>query len=159
MTSLNDEPLPADTKLLYSFWPVGKLNPKLLLQFVGPSFSPCSKLKNNLSWGVNFINILHTNFSYKHCFGSFFYVHVTKEKLPKQCSYKKNVRNMLMKLSLGVELLRLKLKRSTQKLSFMLKENDLSVKVNLHVPVLILAMLSLKTKFSLSTSNTEANIT
>ncbi len=51
--------------------------------------------------GVNFINILRTNFSYEHCFGSFFYVHVTREKLPKQCSYKKFVRKMLMKLTTG----------------------------------------------------------
>jgi len=34
--------------------------------------------------GVNFINILCTNFSYKHHFGSFFYVHVTREKLLKR---------------------------------------------------------------------------
>jgi len=49
--------------------------------------------------GVNFINILHTNFSYKHCFGSFFYVHITREKLLKQRSYEKFVRKMLMKLT------------------------------------------------------------
>jgi len=35
---------------------------------------------------VNFINILPTNFSYKQSFGSFVYVHVTREK---QRSYKK----------------------------------------------------------------------
>ncbi len=33
--------------------------------------------------GVNFINILRTHFSYEHCFGSFFYVNVTREKLQK----------------------------------------------------------------------------
>jgi hypothetical protein len=38
---------------------------------------------------VNFINILRTNFLYKHHLGSFFNVHVTREKLLKQCSYKK----------------------------------------------------------------------
>jgi len=37
--------------------------------------------------GVNFINILRTNFSYEYHFGSFFYVHVTREKLLKQHSY------------------------------------------------------------------------
>jgi len=49
--------------------------------------------------GVNFINILLTNFSYKGHFGSFFYVHVTREKLPKRHSYEKFVRKMLMKLT------------------------------------------------------------
>jgi len=49
--------------------------------------------------GVNFINILLTNFSYEHRFGSFFYVHVTREKLPKQRLYKKRGRIMLMKLT------------------------------------------------------------
>ncbi len=35
----------------------------------------------HLRWrtGVNFINILRTNFSYKRRFGSFFYVQVTRE--------------------------------------------------------------------------------
>jgi len=44
----------------------------------------------------------------------------------------------------GVELLSSKFKRSTQKLSFtcILTEHDLSVKVDIHVPVLILAMLT-----------------
>jgi len=36
---------------------------------------------------VNFINILRTNFLYERCFGSFFYVHETREKVPKQHSY------------------------------------------------------------------------
>jgi hypothetical protein len=51
--------------------------------------------------GVNFINILRTNFLYECCFGSFFYVHVTREKLPKQRSYKKFVHKMMMKLTTG----------------------------------------------------------
>jgi hypothetical protein len=38
-------------------------------------------------------------FSYEHRFGSFFYVHVTREKLPKRRLYKKIVRKMLMKLT------------------------------------------------------------
>ncbi len=50
---------------------------------------------------VNFINILHTNFLYECCFGSFFNIHVTKGKLPKWCSYEKFVRKMLIKLFLG----------------------------------------------------------
>jgi len=33
--------------------------------------------------GVNFINILGTIFLQEHCFGSFFYVHVTREKAAK----------------------------------------------------------------------------
>ncbi len=32
---------------------------------------------------VNFINILRTNFSYEHRFGSFFYIHVTRKKVAK----------------------------------------------------------------------------
>jgi len=50
---------------------------------------------------VNFINILHTNFLYERRFSSFFYVHVTREKLPKRHSYKKFARKMLMKLTPG----------------------------------------------------------
>jgi len=33
--------------------------------------------------GVNFINVKGTNFSYEHCFGSFYYVHVTRKKAAK----------------------------------------------------------------------------
>jgi len=51
--------------------------------------------------GVNFINILRTNFLFEGRFGSFFYVHVTREKLPNQRSYEKVVRKMLMKLTIG----------------------------------------------------------
>ncbi len=46
--------------------------------------------------GVNFINILRTYFCR---FGSFFYINVTREKLPKQRLYEKFVRKMLMKLT------------------------------------------------------------
>ncbi len=49
---------------------------------------------------VNFINILRTNISYECSFGSFFYVYVTREKLPKPHFCKQFVRNMLMKLTL-----------------------------------------------------------
>jgi len=48
---------------------------------------------------VNFFNILHTIFLYESLFGSFFFLHVTREKLPKRCSYKKFARKMLMKLT------------------------------------------------------------
>jgi len=46
--------------------------------------------------------IFRTNFPYEHCFDSFFHLHVTREKLPKQCLYKKFVWKMLMKLTLAV---------------------------------------------------------
>jgi len=42
----------------------------------------------NLSPVVNFIHILSTNILYKRLFGSFFYLHVTREKLLKKHSYK-----------------------------------------------------------------------
>ncbi len=45
---------------------------------VGPDF-PIEMVSTRLP-GVNFINILHTSFLYEHHFGSFFYVHVTREK-------------------------------------------------------------------------------
>jgi len=48
---------------------------------------------------VNFINILPANFTYKSLFCSFFYLHVTREKLQKRRSYKKLVHKMLMKLT------------------------------------------------------------
>jgi len=38
-------------------------------------------------------------FLYKHCFGSFFYLHVAREKLPKRRLYEKFARKMLMKLT------------------------------------------------------------
>jgi len=48
---------------------------------------------------VNFINVTRANFSFACPFGSFFYVHVTRKKLPKWCSYEKFVRLTLMKLT------------------------------------------------------------
>jgi len=48
---------------------------------------------------VNFINNLRTNFLYKHRFGSFFYVHVTREKLWESIWYEKFAYKMLMKLA------------------------------------------------------------
>ena len=45
---------------------------------------------------VNFINVKRTNFSYEHCFGSFFSSYMYIEKWH---SYKKFVRKMLMKLT------------------------------------------------------------
>jgi len=57
------------------------------------------------SLGVNFINILLTNFLYKRRFGSFFssymYVTCTWKKLPKRHSYKKRAHIKLMKLTVG----------------------------------------------------------
>jgi len=53
--------------------------------------------------GVNFINVKHTNFSYKCRFGSFYNVHVTRKKLPKWHSYEKFARLTLMKLTPGHE--------------------------------------------------------
>jgi hypothetical protein len=61
---------------------------------------------------VNFINIKHTNFSYKRHFGSFYYVHVTRKKLPKQCSYEKFARLTLMKSTAGSFALKKKWVRS-----------------------------------------------
>jgi hypothetical protein len=53
----------------------------------------------------SYIFILRLNFLYERCFSSFFYIHVTREKLQKQHSYKKFVRKMLMKLTTGVKFL------------------------------------------------------
>jgi len=52
-----------------------------------------------LTSAVNFINILRTNFLYQCRFDSFFYVHVTREKMPKQLSYQKRMHITLMKLT------------------------------------------------------------
>ncbi len=38
---------------------------------------------------VNFINVSRANFTYQSLFVSFFYSHVTREKLPKRLSYVK----------------------------------------------------------------------
>ncbi len=56
-----------------------------------------------MNTGVNFINILHTNFSYEYVVLAAFstYVHVIREKLPKGRLYKKIVCLMLMKLTPG----------------------------------------------------------
>jgi len=76
---------------------------KFLLDCLLFYFSPSYLWKCCISrlW-VDFINILHTNFLYERYFGSFFYIHVTREKLPKWHLYKKFVRKMLMKLTIGV---------------------------------------------------------
>jgi len=65
------------------------------------------KEKNNLVFCrpvVNFINILRVNFLYKSLFSSFFYLQVTREKLPKRRVYEKFARKMLMKLTPGQQL-------------------------------------------------------
>ncbi len=57
----------------------------------------CRKLCMNLNYpGVNFINILRTNFSYEH---RFLLLHVCKKSWRNDCSNEKFVRKMLMKLS------------------------------------------------------------
>jgi len=69
---------------------------------IWPLYVSKSRIEQILTYicpGVNFINILRSNFLYKHCFGSFFYVHVTREKLLKQRSYEKFIHKMLMKLT------------------------------------------------------------
>ena len=48
---------------------------------------------------VNFINILLVNFPYEGLFGNLFYLHVSREKLPKRRLYKRFERKMLMKLT------------------------------------------------------------
>jgi len=42
---------------------------------------------------VNFINILHRNFSYQHCFGSFFQLHVSR----KSCQNDVRTKNLYVK--------------------------------------------------------------
>jgi hypothetical protein len=44
---------------------------------------------------------IHQHFTYTRCFGSLFYVHLTREKLQKRRSYEKFVHKMLMKLTVG----------------------------------------------------------
>jgi len=51
--------------------------------------------------GADFINVKRTNFLYERRFGSFYYVHVIRRKLPKQRSYEKFARLTLMKLTAG----------------------------------------------------------
>jgi len=48
---------------------------------------------------VNFINILRAHFSYESLLTIFFYLHVTREKLPKRLTYEKCVRKLFMKLT------------------------------------------------------------
>jgi len=50
---------------------------------------------------VNFINILSAYFCTKVLQAAFFYLHVTREKLPKRLSYEKGAHKMLMKLTQG----------------------------------------------------------
>jgi hypothetical protein len=51
--------------------------------------------------GVNFINVKHTPFSHERHFGSFFYVHISRKKLPKWHLYEKRAHLTLMKLTAG----------------------------------------------------------
>jgi len=61
------------------------------------------KYKHNmlmkLTPAVNFINVLWARFKYESLFGSFFYLHVTREKLLKRHLYEKFALKMLMKLT------------------------------------------------------------
>jgi len=52
-----------------------------------------------LTPGVNFINILHAHFCTDVLCSTFFYLHVTREKLNKTLLYEKGARKMLMKLT------------------------------------------------------------
>jgi len=62
-------------------------------------FKYYSVIKTLFSPAYDFINILHANFTYESLFGSFFYLHVTRDKLSKRCLYEKFARKMLMKLT------------------------------------------------------------
>jgi len=52
-----------------------------------------------LTPAVNFINIFYARFLYKSLFGSIFYLHVGREKLPKRHLYKKFMHKILAKLT------------------------------------------------------------
>jgi len=55
----------------------------------------------NINSVVNCINILRVHFSYKSASRSFFYLHVTIEKLLKRLLYEQGTHKMLMKLTPG----------------------------------------------------------
>ncbi len=57
----------------------------------GSNFFKAKVSSKSLLPVVNFIKMIGTHFLYKRCFGSFFYIHVTRKKLPKQHSYEKFV--------------------------------------------------------------------
>ncbi len=59
-------------------------------------------MSNCLSTCLPFINALRSNFMYESIFGSFFYLHVTREKLLKRHLYEKLWRKTLMKLTPGL---------------------------------------------------------
>jgi len=63
------------------------------------------EIVKNIETGVNFINILRTNFSYERHFVSFFLVTCT---LRVWCLYKKRARIKLMKLTAGASCCKLK---------------------------------------------------
>jgi len=72
---------------------------KTLMKLTPALVKAASKMLVKLTPGVNFTNILYTNFPYESCFGSFLYLHVTREKLSKQHLYEKFARKMLVKLT------------------------------------------------------------
>ncbi len=88
----------------------------------------CFHFESRLSAGVNLINVPRAHFLYECHFGSFFYVHVIREKLPKQFLYQKFVRITLMKLTAGgINNLRADL----QKTSWLSKKMKLKLKCKL----------------------------
>ncbi len=65
-------------------------------------FSTTKECRPTTKYRVSIRCQFHHHFTYElHHFGSFFYVHVTREKLPKRRLYKKFVHKMLMKLTKG----------------------------------------------------------
>jgi len=80
--------------------------------------------------GVNFSNVRRTNFSYKHRFSSFYYLHVTRNKLPKWRSYKKFARLTLMKLTPGF--IELHVIAFSKKLRWLAQTKVITLKTQLH---------------------------
>ncbi len=62
-------------------------------------FSSSYHFLSYLRPGVNFINIVRAPFSYESLCAAFFYLHVTREKLPKKILYEKGAPKTLMKLT------------------------------------------------------------
>ena len=65
------------------------------------SFELCQWFYDSTA-GLNFINIIFARFLYERCFGSFFYVHVTRKSCQNRRSNEKHLRITLMKLTPGL---------------------------------------------------------
>jgi len=91
-----------------------KIMPLYFLQKVTISYSKIAERYKLPT--VNFINVICARFLYEHHFGSFYYVHVTREKLLKQRSYKKFACITLMKLTPSVSVIFTNHKDSPKKL-------------------------------------------